>query len=127
MHAMGATEKVSLTMGHRELRLARTLAERAGLSLSSLVNAAVQRHLAEAIAEMRRRRAADDNNATFADDALPSPARVEAILRATAEAGPLPSEAEIRAFLRGENPAPGRRRRAGHGVQRKPRRAARRA
>ena len=68
---MASTAKVSLTVERHALGLAKTAAERTGVSLSSLVSIALERHLADVIAELERRRAAEEVMATFPSDQLP--------------------------------------------------------
>jgi hypothetical protein len=69
---MASTAKVSLTMERHTLGLAKTAAERTGVSLSSLVSTALERHLADVIEQLERRRAAEEVIATFPPDHLPS-------------------------------------------------------
>ena len=66
---MGTTEKISITIGHAELRSARTQASRLGLSLSVFINGAVR----ERLAEETRRDAARELLASFAPDERASP------------------------------------------------------
>ena len=58
---MSATEKISVTMGRDELRRARLVARRFGVSLSAFVTGSVRDHLEE----QERRRAAGKILATF--------------------------------------------------------------
>ena len=66
---MAATQKISVAMGQDELRLARTVAEEEGLSLSAYVTRAVR----ERLEERQRLEAAREFLATFAPDELPTP------------------------------------------------------
>ena len=95
---MAATEKVSLTLGHDEIHLARMMAERTGLSLSAIVNAAVQRHLSALVAEIERRRAAEEIIATFSKDALPTADRLRQI-SALWSLAKQPTEIQVRRVL----------------------------
>jgi len=94
---MSAMTKVSLTMDHHALRLAKTAAERTGVSHSSLVNAALERHLSEVLAELQRRRAAEEIIATFPVAHLPSPRERDALLALWNKSGPAPSDEEVEA------------------------------
>ena len=58
---MATTEKISVAMGREELRLAKTAAREAGVSLSAFVTEAVR----DRLAEKRRREAAQAVLATF--------------------------------------------------------------
>jgi hypothetical protein len=92
---MASTAKVSLTMERHALGLARTAAERTGVSLSSLVSTALERHLAEVIAELERRRAAEEVIATFPPSHLPSVQEQRELLALWSKAAPPPMEAEV--------------------------------
>jgi len=94
---MPAMAKVSLTMDQHVLRLAKAAAERTGVSLSSLVNAALERHLSGVLAELQRRRAAEEIIATFPAAHLPSPRERDALLAFWNKAGPPPSDDEVEA------------------------------
>ena len=98
---MGATEKVSLTIGNRELRLAKTAAERVGMSLSAFVSAAVERHATELAREIERQRAAHELISTFPPEGLATPDEARALRILWASAGPPPTEADIEAVLAG--------------------------
>src|SRR5262245_28526969 len=73
---MAETEKISITMGRGELRLARTEAERGGVSLSALVTTAV-RELLEA---RQRREAGRAILATFTPEERATPTEMEDLL-----------------------------------------------
>lgn len=73
---MPATEKISVAMGREELRLAKTAAREAGVSLSAFVTEAVRDRLAEKL----RREAAREVLATFERDDLPTPERQRELL-----------------------------------------------
>src|SRR3974390_2633389 len=112
---MVATAKVSLSMDRHALALAKTAADRTGISLSSLVNAALQRHLGEVLAELQRRKAAEQVIATFPIADLPSAEQQERLLVQWSHGGPTPTEAEIEAAFgttRKRRRARGRRSRA---------------
>ena len=109
---MGATEKVSLTMDRHSLHLAKTAAERTGMSLSSLVNAALGRHLAEVLAELQRRRAAEEVIASFPAKLLPSASEQAQLHALWSCGGAAPSEAEVKAAFRRPSRTPKTRRRA---------------
>lgn len=74
--AMPATEKISVAMGREELRLAKTAAREAGVSLSAFVTEAVR----DRLTEKRRREAARDVLAMFAPDDFPTPAHEQELL-----------------------------------------------
>jgi hypothetical protein len=90
------TAKVSVTMGRDALHLAKTMAERTGLSVSSLVTAAVERGLPQVIAELARFRAADEWIAEMPAATKPSSAEVAALVELL-ERGNLPTPEEIEA------------------------------
>lgn len=73
---MAATEKVSVAMGREELRLAKTAAREAGVSLSAFLTEAVR----DRLAEKRRREAAREVLATFEHDDFPTPERERELL-----------------------------------------------
>jgi hypothetical protein len=117
---MGATQKVSLTMDRHALHLAKTAAERTGISLSSLVNAALERHLTKLLEELERRRAAEEVIATFPLEHLPTAQEQRELLALWSKARPAPTEAEIEAVSRW--PAPKKPKRARSSSRSKPRR-----
>jgi hypothetical protein len=92
------TTKVSVTMGREALGLAKAIAERTGMSVSSLVTAAVERGLPALIAELDRPRAADEWIAEMPSGTKPTPAEVEALV-ARVNRGHVPTDAEIQAAL----------------------------
>ncbi len=96
---MGATQKVSLTMDRHALHLAKTAADRTGISLSSLVNAALERHLTSLLEELERRRAAEEVIATFPAEYLPSVQEQRELLALWSKARPA-TKAEIEAVSR---------------------------
>jgi hypothetical protein len=104
---MVATTKVSLSMDRHALALAKTAADRTGMSLSSLVNAALERHLGEVLAELQRRRAAEEVIATFPVAHLPSTKQQQQLLTLWSRGGNVPTDAEVEAAFGG---ARGRRR-----------------
>jgi hypothetical protein len=65
---VATTEKVSVAIGTRELRLAKAAAEEEGVSLSAFVTGAVR----ERLAERTRREAAREVLASFAPSDLPT-------------------------------------------------------
>jgi hypothetical protein len=73
---MGATEKISITIGSDELRHAKRLATRLGLSLSTFISDAVR----DRIEEQARREAAREVLATFEPEDRATPQEVEALL-----------------------------------------------
>lgn len=95
MGSTASTAKVSLTVERHALGLAKTAAERTGVSLSSLVSIALERHLADVIAELERRRAAEEVMATFPSDQLPSAQEQRELLELWGRAPPPPTEAEV--------------------------------
>jgi len=98
------TAKVSVTMGRDALHLAKTMAERTGLSFSSLVTAAVERGLPEVIHDLARLRAADEWIAEMPAATKPSPAEVRAIVELLDRgSAPTPEEVET-AFPRAVDP-----------------------
>jgi hypothetical protein len=94
---MVATAKVSLSMSRHALALAKTAADRSGISLSSLVSAALERHLAEVLAELQRRQAAEEVIATFPAADLPSTEEQRRLLTHWTRSGIVPTDAEIEA------------------------------
>lgn len=76
IRAVPATEKISVAMGREELRLAKTAAREAGVSLSAFVTEAVR----DRLTEKRRREAALDVLAMFDRADLPSPERERELL-----------------------------------------------
>jgi hypothetical protein len=105
------TAKVSVTMGREALHLAKTMAQRTGLSVSSLVTAAVERGLADVIAEMARLRAADEWISEMPAATKPSSGESMALL-VLLDRGHTPTPKEVEAaFPR----APVRRSRGGRG------------
>jgi hypothetical protein len=70
------TEKVSVSIGAAELRLARAVARQTGVSLSMLFTDAVR----ELVAQHRRREAALEILATFAPEERASPKEMKALL-----------------------------------------------
>ncbi|MGH7434340.1 MAG: hypothetical protein ACRENE_01550 [Polyangiaceae bacterium] len=107
---MVATAKVSLSMDRHALALAKTAADRTGMSLSSLVNAALERHLGEVLAELQRRKAAEEVIATFPVTRLPSAKHQQQLLTLWSRGGTVPTEAEIESAF---GAAPRRRRTQG--------------
>ena len=103
------TGKVSITMGRDALHLAKTMAERTGLSFSSLVTAAVERGLPEVIHDLARLRAADEWIAQMPAATKPSPAEVRALAELLDRGSPpTPEEVEAafpRAVEAGARPA----------------------
>jgi hypothetical protein len=98
------TAKVSVTMGRDALHLAKTMAERTGLSFSSLVTAAVERGLPEVIQDLARLRAADQWIAQMPAATKPSPAEVAALVELL-DRGVAPTPEEIEeAFPRAIDP-----------------------
>ncbi len=95
--AMAAnTAKVSVTIGRDALHLAKTMAERTGLSFSSLVTAAVERGLPEVIHDLARLRAADEWIKEMPAATKPSPAEVTALV-ALLDRGSAPTPEEVEA------------------------------
>jgi hypothetical protein len=94
-------------MDRHALAMAKTAADRTGISLSSLVNAALERHLGEVLAELQRRRAAEEVIATFPVAKLPSDKQQQQLLTRWSGGGTVPTEAEIEAAF---GAAPRRRR-----------------
>ncbi len=76
MCIMPVTEKVSVAMGREELRLAKTAAREAGVSLSAFVTEAVR----DRLTEKRRREAAREVLAMFDPEDFPTPARERDLL-----------------------------------------------
>lgn len=74
--AMAVTEKISVAMGREELRLAKTAAREAGVSLSAFVTEAVR----DRLTEKRRREAARQVLAMFEPDDFPTPERERELL-----------------------------------------------
>lgn len=107
------TAKVSVTMGRDALHLAKTMAERTGLSFSSLVTAAVERGLPEVIEDLARLRAADQWIAEMPAATKPSHEEVRTLV-ALLDRGSPPTPEEIeaafpRALDRRANPSQKRR------------------
>lgn len=73
---MPATEKISVAMGREELRLAKTAAREAGVSLSAFVTEAVR----DRLTEKRRHEAAREVLAMFDPDDFPTPAHERELL-----------------------------------------------
>jgi hypothetical protein len=73
---MAVTEKISVAMGREELRLAKTAAREAGVSLSAFVTEAVR----DRLTEKRRREAAQAVLATFDREDFPTRERERALL-----------------------------------------------
>lgn len=73
---MPATEKISVAMGREELRLAKTAAREAGVSLSAFVTDAVR----DRLTEKRRMEAAREVLAMFDREDLPTPERERELL-----------------------------------------------
>lgn len=73
---MPATEKISVAMGREELRLAKTAAREAGVSLSAFVTEAVR----DRLTEKRRREAARAVLAMFDPEDFPTPERERELL-----------------------------------------------
>ena len=73
---MPATEKISVAMGREELRLAKTAAREAGVSLSAFVTEAVRGRLVE----KRRKEAALEVLAMFDPEDSPTPERERELL-----------------------------------------------
>jgi hypothetical protein len=90
------TAKVSVTMGRDALHLAKTMAERTGLSFSSLVTAAVERGLPEVIGDLARLRAADQWIAGMPAATKPSHEEVRTLV-ALLDRGSPPTPEEIEA------------------------------
>jgi hypothetical protein len=80
---MAVTEKVSITLGRAELRGAKRLASRLGLSLSTFVNDAVKRRL-EA---QERKQAGLEVLATFDSADRATPKEMDALLSSWSESG----------------------------------------
>jgi hypothetical protein len=73
---MASTEKISVAMGREELRLAKTAAREAGVSLSAFVTEAVR----DRLTEKRRREAAREVLATFDREDFPTADRERELL-----------------------------------------------
>ena len=73
---MATTDKISVSIGHDELRHARKLASRLGLSLSTFISDAVRRR----IADQERRDAAQAVLATFPPEDRASPKEMRDLL-----------------------------------------------
>lgn len=100
---MSATEKISVAMGREELRLAKTAARQAGLSLSAYVTAAVR----DRLAEERRKEAALEVLATFDTEDFASPERARQLLELWSSPAPgIPARSATRKTTK----APSRRR-----------------
>lgn len=85
---MAATEKISVAMGREELRLAKTAAREAGMSLSAFVTEAVRGRLVE----KRRREAALEVLGMFEPADFPTPDRERELLElwSTPSVAPVP-------------------------------------
>jgi hypothetical protein len=79
---MMATEKVSVTIGREELRHAKRLASRLGMSLSGFITDALRRR----IEDQARREAALEVRATFGPEDRPSPVEISTLLERWAAA-----------------------------------------
>jgi hypothetical protein len=66
---MASTEKISVAKGRDELRLAKTAAEKEGISLSAFVTKALR----DRLEEQRRMAAAKEVLGTFGPDDFPTP------------------------------------------------------
>jgi hypothetical protein len=73
---MAATEKISVTIGRRELGHAKQLASRLGISLSGFITDAVR----DRVREQQRREAARQVLKSFAPEDRASPAEAAALL-----------------------------------------------
>jgi hypothetical protein len=73
---MATTEKISVTLGREELRGAKRLASRLGLSLSTFITDAVRRR----IEEQARQEAGLEVLATFDSEDRASPSEMKALL-----------------------------------------------
>jgi hypothetical protein len=73
---MAVTQKISVAMGREELRLAKTAAREAGVSLSAFVTEAVR----DRLTEKRRREAAQAVLATFDREDFPTHERERELL-----------------------------------------------
>lgn len=73
---MSATEKVSVTLGREELRHAKRLASRLGLSLSTFINEAVRARLEQ----QARREAGLEVLSEFSPEDRASPSEMRALL-----------------------------------------------
>lgn len=81
---MSATEKISITIGRRELRDARRLAARQGASLSTFISGAVR----DRVEQQARREAAEAVLAGFGPEDRATPAEMEALLARWAAPAP---------------------------------------
>ena len=112
IRAVPATEKISVAMGREELRLAKTAAREAGVSLSAFVTEAVR----DRLTEKRRREAALEVLAMFDRADLPSAERERELLElwstpAVVTAPAVPSAPSRRRPARAPKPVtPARRR-----------------
>ena len=98
------TSKVSVTMGRDALHLAKTMAERTGLSFSSLVTAAVERGLPEVIEDLARLRAADQWIAEMPAATKPSQEEVQTLITLLDRVSPPTPEEIESAFPRAIDP-----------------------
>ena len=98
---MPATEKISVTIGRKELGHAKRLASRQGVSLSGFITEAVR----ERVREQERREAALEVLASFSPEDRATPAEARALL---ARWGQVTAPAHARRS-RGAARAPGRR------------------
>jgi len=76
MLVMPATEKISVTIGRKELGHAKRLASRQGVSLSGFITEAVR----ERVREQERREAAMEVLASFSPEDRATPAEAQALL-----------------------------------------------
>ena len=84
MRVMAITDKISITIGRGELRDARRLSARLGLSLSTFISHAVR----DRVAEQVRREAAQAVLAGFPAEDRATPAEMAALLARWAEPAP---------------------------------------
>jgi hypothetical protein len=96
---VSVTAKISVSMGQQELRHARRLASRLGLSLSTFITDAVR----ERIAEQERREAAEAVLASFPPEDRATPEEMADLLDRWRQPAPLPTPAARR---RRSRPAP---------------------
>jgi hypothetical protein len=87
---VSATEKISVTLGREELRGAKRLALRLGLSLSTFITDAVRRRLED----HARREAGLEVLATFDSEDRASPAEMKALLELWTKPTRAPSHAK---------------------------------
>ncbi|HWL87849.1 MAG TPA: hypothetical protein VNO21_18725 [Polyangiaceae bacterium] len=105
---MATTAKVSLTMDLHTLHLAKTAAERTGVSLSSLVSAALERHMTSVVEELEQRGAPEQVIATFPPEHLPNAQEQEEILASWSKASIPPTKGEIESVFEGRAKETGR-------------------